>query len=72
MRFGKSPSRSLEEPQQVRFGKSTGVFSHKRALSTRIRGSASNIKFRRREKGRRLSFFDFEVASAPNRRLAWH
>jgi len=40
----------------VRLGKSTGVFSHKRALSTRIRGSASNIKFRRREKGRRLSF----------------
>jgi hypothetical protein len=33
------------------FGKSTGVFSHKRARSTRIRRGASNIKRRRKEKG---------------------
>jgi hypothetical protein len=35
--------RGEEEPQQVSFGKSTGVFSHKRARSTRIRGSASKL-----------------------------
>jgi hypothetical protein len=33
----------FREQQRVGFGKSTGVFSHKRALSTRIRGSSSKL-----------------------------
>jgi hypothetical protein len=34
-----------EEPKPVGFGKSMGVFSHKRARSTRIRGSASKFDY---------------------------
>jgi hypothetical protein len=59
-----------EEPKPVGFGKSMGVFSHKRARSTRIRGSASKFDYNEKrrkqlhkqlkepvkERGRRLGF----------------
>ena len=39
--------RGGEEPQPVRFGKSTGVLSREKARSNRFRRSASNIKRQR-------------------------
>ena len=51
-KFLRRGGRSRNETQQVCFGKSTSVFSHERARSTRRkRRSASNIEHQRRKKG---------------------
>ena len=49
-----------EEAKPVGFGKSMGVFSHKRARSTRISGSAS--KFDYNEKKRKQGRLELEEA----------
>lgn len=63
-KFLRRGGRSRNKTQQVCFGKSTSLFSHERARSTRRkRRSASNIeRQRQKKKGRRFSIGTF-VAS---------